>query len=117
MWRFTKCNKCSREYMWFSCPNWCDSITETIKQDNPVIKETKTNNSSSHWLELYTSSYLNHKLHKDLNSIKHEKCCIKVWDKYILHTDIINKFKQDHLHRKVSTRKNLSSEPVRDLML
>ena len=45
------------------------------------------------WLPLYTASELNHKLKKNYNSIKNEKICIKYWDRYILHSDIIEQFK------------------------
>ena len=49
------------------------------------------------WMPLYTASYLTNKLNKNYNSVINEKICIKVWDKYILHEDIINKFKNDYL--------------------
>jgi hypothetical protein len=45
------------------------------------------------WLQMYTANELNKKLNKNLNSIKNEKICIKYWDRYILHSDIIEQFK------------------------
>lgn len=113
MLKFTKCNKCEREYSWFFCPNRCDEKKETKIDIHKVIKKVKEkqpdikkkvdkkeviNNSldTINWLPLYTSSYLNNTMKINLNSIKNEKCCIKVWDKYILHEDIINKFKIDN---------------------
>lgn len=44
-------------------------------------------------LPQYTASYLNNKLWINYNSIKKETKCIKVWDKYILHEDIIAYYK------------------------
>lgn len=108
MWKFTKCNKCGRDFMWFICPNKCEENKDIKKEIPKIIKEVKEVKQdiikkvikqeivewdTFEWLKLYTASYLNHKLNKDLNSIKQEKICIKVWDKYILHEDIINKFK------------------------
>lgn len=94
--------------MWFICPNRCEENKETkidipkiikkVKEIKPdvkkdVIKKEVTNNLDTYnWLPLYTASYLNHKLNKDLNSIKKERCCIKYKDKYILHEDIIKQF-------------------------
>lgn len=72
-------------------------ITPLLITKEKINKEVIQTTNTNHWLELYTLSYLNHKLNKDLNSIKNERCCIKVWDKYILHSDIINKFKEDYL--------------------
>lgn len=110
MGKFQKCNKCGREFMWFICPNWCNEIkveipkiikqAKEIKQDiiknKKIIKKEIVNVDMFGWLNLYTISYLNNTLKKNLNSIKQEKICIKVWDKYILHEDIINKFKIDN---------------------
>lgn len=108
MWKFQRCNKCGREFIWYICTNGCNEnkveIPKIIKQvkdikpDIPkkVIKKEIIELETFEWLNLYTASYLNNKLNKDLNSIKKEKCCIKVWDKYILHDDIINKFKIDN---------------------
>lgn len=110
MWKFQKCNKCGRDFMWFICPNRCEENKDIKKEiQKKEVKEIKSdvikrvvkqevnseiiNWDEFEWLKLYTASYLNNKLNKDLNSIKKEKCCIKVWDKYILHEDIINKFK------------------------
>ena len=115
MWKFTKCNKCWREYSGFVCPNKCEE-TKEIKIDIPEVikkvkeikpdikkkvikKEVVVNKEvitwdTINWLPLYTSSYLNHVKKLNLNSIKQEKCCIKYWDKYILHSDIIEQFKQ-----------------------
>lgn len=112
MWKFQKCNKCGREFMWFICPNGCNEnkveipkIIKQVKEIKPDIikkvikKEVNSENINIdmfEWLNLYTASYLNNTLKKNLNSIKQEKICIKVWDKYILHEDIINKFKIDN---------------------
>lgn len=110
MWKFTKCPKCLREYSWFVCPNRCDENKETKIDIPKVIKKVKekkqdikkeiikkevidNNLDTIHWLPLYTASYLNNTLKKNLNSIKNEKICIKYWDKYILHSDIIEQFK------------------------
>lgn len=103
--KFNKCSKCWREYIWAYCPNWCNSVkqeekifTEKIEIKKEIIpdipkeeiKEVKTNIK----LPIYSSSYLHNKLNKNINSIKKEKCCIKVWeDKYILHSDIIKLYK------------------------
>lgn len=111
MWKFTKCNKCGRDFMWFICPNKCEENKDIKKEIPKIIKEVKevkqdiikkvvkqeiVELDTFEWLKLYTASYLNHKLNKDLNSIKQEKICIKVLNKYILHEDIINKFKIDN---------------------
>lgn len=113
MWKFTKCPKCLREYFWFICPNRCEENKETkidipkviknVKEKKPDIKkevikkeDIDNNLDTIYWLPVYTSGYLNHTMKINLNSIKQEKICIKVWDKYILHDDIINKFKIDN---------------------
>ena len=112
MWKFQKCNKCGRNFMWFICPNKCEENKDIKKEIPKIIKEVKEikpdiikkvikqevnceiiNWDTFKWLKLYTASYLNHKLNKDLNSIKQERICIKYWDKYILHSDIIEQFK------------------------
>ena len=123
MTKFIKCTKCWREYFWYRCPNWCsdekskDVVSKKIEQPfvienkkvelkhTTIKKETKpktpkvvkpkenVSTETFKWLPLYTSSYMNNKLKINLNSIKNETCCVKVWDLYILHTDIINQFK------------------------
>ena len=74
--------------------------TTTIKKEpkipakpKEVVSKEEVSKETFKWLPLYTASYLNNKLKKDFNSIKNETCCVKVWDLYILHTDIINQFK------------------------
>lgn len=110
MWKFNKCNKCGRDFIWFICPNKCEEnkeakidipkVIKKVKEKKPDIKkeiikrEVIDNNLDTiHWLPLYTSSYLNHTMKINLNSIKNEKICIKYWDRYILHSDIIEQFK------------------------
>jgi len=44
-------------------------------------------------LPLYTRSHLNNKLHYDYKSISKQANCIEFNGKYILHSDIINWFK------------------------
>lgn len=106
------CDKCWYSYSTFTCMRCSTTekveipkIIKQVKEIKPdiikkVIKEEVNNENINRdmfeWLNLYTASYLNHKLNKDLNSIKQEKICIKVWDKYILHEDIINKFNIDN---------------------
>ena len=112
MWKFKNCDKCKRDFIWLFCPNRCEENKETkidipkviknVKEIKPdiiknVVKQEMVEWDTFEWLNLYTASYLNNKLKKDYNSIKQEKICIKVWDKYILHEDIINKFKNDYL--------------------
>lgn len=114
MWKFTKCDKCWREYIWFRCNNWCDDIkTEPVKKPKDNIpkeikvkevkvvgeeliipKQVETSEEIFHWIKLYTSSYLNNKMKIHLNSIKKEIPCIRVWEKYILKEDIIKQFKE-----------------------
>ncbi len=103
------CPKCLYPYSTFTCMRCSTTekveIPKIIKQvkeikldiTKKVINKEIIELETFEWLNLYTASYLNHKLNKDLNSIKQEKICIKVWDKYILHEDIINKFKNDYL--------------------
>ena len=104
MARIQKCTKCLREYSTMYCTNcWVEETKqEVIKQEpkviksKPVKKEVTINHSNwdlINWLPLYTASYLNNKKHINLNSIKNEIVCIKYWDKYILHSDIIDQFK------------------------
>lgn len=102
------CQKCLYSYTTNFCMRCYTSekveihkVIKQVKEIKPdIIKINKEvniiNKDTFEWLNLYTASYLNHKLNKDLNSIKKEKICIKVWDKYILHEDIINKFKIDN---------------------
>ena len=116
MRKFTKCNKCWREYMWFRCPNWCDEIkSESVKdtkQNIPKVikqpevklvekkvlpKQVETSGEMFQWIKLYTASYLNNKLNININSIKKQTSCIKYKWKYLLHKDIIQKFKNDYL--------------------
>ena len=95
-----KCKVCGIEYpqKYLANNNWCcynckDIKVEVIKTEEDIIVTQQEESSESfHWLPLYTASYLNNKLNKDYNSIKKETCCVKVWDKYVLHTDIINQF-------------------------
>jgi len=76
------CNECKNNKV----------INEDVKiiEDKDVEIETS---DTYNWLQLYTSSYLTHKLKKNYNSIKEEKICIKYKDKYILHYDIIKQFR------------------------
>lgn len=69
------------------CLRWEVKIEEKVCEE--VYHDFK-------WFKLYTSSHLNNKLNINLNSIKNEKCCIKYWDKYILHSDIIEWFKKNY---------------------
>lgn len=98
MWKFTKCSKCWREYMWFLCPNWCDKKLEEkeqvkIKEEVKVVeKEVQETSWTYNWLPIYSASYLTHKLHKNYNSIKSEKICVAVHWWYVLHEDIIKQF-------------------------
>lgn len=85
------CNYCKQEPK----PTPKPTIKKEPKVKVPTIKETVTTETFK-WLPLYTASYLNNKLKKDFNSIKNETCCVKVWDNYILHTDIINQFKEQN---------------------
>ena len=121
MAKFIKCTKCWREYFWYRCPNWCwdekpkEVVQETlvktsaIKEEKivpeiveakkePKVKQvvTKEVTNTFKWLPLYTASHLHNKLKINLNSIKNETCCIKVWDNYILHTNIITQFKEEN---------------------
>ena len=109
------CSKCWYSYSTFSCMRCSTSETkqEEVKQIvqpkkeitkllitkekiNKEVIQPKQISNTNHWLELHTASYLHNNLKKNLNSIKQEKICIKVWDKYILHSDIIEKFKKDY---------------------
>lgn len=115
MWKFNKCSKCGREYSTYICMNCIEEpptnkadipeVIKKVKEIKPDIKkkvikkEVVVNKEvitwdTINWLPLYTSGYLNHVKKLNLNSIKQEKCCIKYWDKYILHSDIIEQFKQ-----------------------
>lgn len=81
------------------------SKTLKIKENKDENKDAKFIDYSSWedwsalWLtcnlnvKLYTANELNKKFKKDYNSIKNEKICIKYWDRYILHSDIIEQFK------------------------
>lgn len=124
MWKFMKCNKCNREYIWFKCYNCKDEeevkevkvIIKKVEEKKIIVKEKllikkeekdiskiwdklyNTYNiyntyNTYNWLQIYSSSYLNNKMNKDLNSIKNERICIKVEWWYILHSDIIEQFK------------------------
>ena len=99
MWKFTKCSKCWREFMWFSCPNWCNKPEPVkpqpiiIHKPVKIIQPVTENEINKINLPKYTASYLNNKLKINYYSIKNEICCIKVWDKYILHEDIIAYYK------------------------
>ena len=81
------CNYCKQEPKPVEKPTIKKEPKIPAKPKEVVSKETFK------WLPLYTSSYMNNKLKINLNSIKNETCCVKVWDLYILHTDIINQFK------------------------
>ena len=85
------CNNCKQEPKPVEKP----TIKKETKPKTPKVVKPKENVSTEtfKWLPLYTSSYMNNKLKINLNSIKNETCCVKVWDLYILHTDIINQFK------------------------
>jgi len=101
------CKVCGIEYpqKYLDNNNWCcykckDIKEEVIKPEEDIIVIQQEESSESfHGLPLYTSSYLHNKLKINLNSIKKETCCVKVWDKYILHTDIIFQFKKKTLWR------------------
>lgn len=69
--------------------NWiCNTC---LNKPKPVdIIEDSINHTK---LPTYTASQLVHKHNKNYNSILNERCCIKVWDKYILHEDIIKYYK------------------------
>ena len=69
-----------------------------IIKKEPKVKQvvTKEVTNTFKWLPLYTASHLHNKLKINLNSIKNETCCIKVWDNYILHTDIVTQFKEEN---------------------
>lgn len=101
MWLLDKakklpCNICWKEtVMWtiiankWSCMDCINKKSDIIKSE--IIKqEIKKPDVIS--LPMYTASYLNNKLNKDYKSIINERCCVKVWDKYILHEDIITNF-------------------------
>lgn len=102
-----KCPECWVETtLWIIKTFWKCLV---CKNKEPVIEEVKVIKSKEvkskqnvevtdwdmiNWLPLYTSYYLNHKLHINLNSIKKQTCCILYQWKYILHKDIINQFKE-----------------------
>jgi hypothetical protein len=90
------CNTCWVEtILWALIKNsWkCNNcLTDTTEVEKPVwvkiIPESKPINIKS-----YKIRYLNQIMHKNYASIKEEKICIKYWDWYILHEDIIAWFK------------------------
>ena len=90
------CNKCKCKISerLYEVNNWICNTCKNIPQEVKV-KEVKVETSwdTYNWLPLYTASYLTHELKKNYNSIKNEKICIKYKDKYILHSDIIEQFK------------------------
>ena len=86
------CNYCKQE------PKPKPIEPKPIIKKEPKVKQvvTKEVTNTFKWLPLYTASHLNHNLKINLNSIKNETCCIKVWDNYILHTNIITQFKEEN---------------------
>lgn len=119
MEKIQKCGKCNREYSLYSCPYCTEEIkpTETkVVKAKEVVKKVTTNSSKVNttytkvnsekpklvitweniinWIPSYTASELNHKFWKNLNSVKSEKICIEYEWRYILHEDIINKFRE-----------------------
>ena len=99
-WKLWVCNKCWEEtLLWIlllnngKC-NKCKELSEEIKEVEVVKKEVQETSWTYNWLPIYSASYLNKKLHKDYNSIKSEKICVKVKWWYILHEDIIQSFKE-----------------------
>lgn len=118
MSKFNKCSKCSREYIWFSCPNGCNQpltskkeiVQEVlskipIKETKPKIpkpKATKEILPLVSWdkepktgLPLYTRSHLHNKLNINIKSIDNK--AILFWDKYILNKDIVEWYKKNIL--------------------
>lgn len=95
-----KCRSIISERL-YQLNNWiCNNCKNTNTKNVEVIKEIEvtksievTSQDKYNWLPVYTSSYLHNKLNINLNSIKNQKVCVKYKDKYILHEDIINQFK------------------------
>lgn len=104
------CNNCWVEVLqWILIKNNWLCNTCNLQKDNSKVsdhikwwevkikrvkdKEIKVSWDTYNWLPLYTINYLNKSMKKDYNSIKDEKICIKYKDKYILHSDIIEQFK------------------------
>ena len=93
-----ECKNCRWEFLqWILLKNnWFCNNCYQLPKENKIIKpkeEVKTSDDFINWLPLYSLSYLNNKLKKNLNSIKKQTCCIEYKWKYILHEDIINQFK------------------------
>ena len=102
-----KCIKCNIDYPIKYLDNnkgkcyLCNKEKEVVKEieiveeiNKPSVTENKIKDSK---IKVYTSSYLNHTLKMNLNSIKNERWCIKVNDWYILHNDIIEEYKNRYL--------------------
>lgn len=109
MAKFVKCPTCGREYNGFMCFN-CSGLppkTEvkvkdlkemvwTIEKKNPKPTK-KIEGDEIGWVKLYDSSYLHNKLNINSKSIKNETSVIKVWDRYVLHSEIVEKWKEENL--------------------
>lgn len=100
----SNCPTCKRYMVWTICFN-CRK-DDRLKEEKPTIipmtvweTDIIPMTVSDNWkqLPMYTASYLNNVLKFNYNSIQKELKCTKVWDKYILHKDIIEWYKKNIL--------------------